>query len=82
MIAGISQLERALTLLNAVEPASFLQKRDAARASPCRAACALQFTTARFLATRRVLSERHAKEHRSKGFCWEVFCFLVARNSR
>jgi len=32
MIAGISQLERALTLLNAVEPASFLQKRDAASA--------------------------------------------------
>merc|ERR1719387_2073905 len=32
MISGITQLERALTLLNAVEPASFLQKRDAASA--------------------------------------------------
>merc|ERR1719326_1337459 len=32
MIAGISQLERALGLLNAVEPASFLQRRDAAAA--------------------------------------------------
>merc|ERR1719163_2423345 len=32
MIAGISQLERALGLLNAVEPASFLQRRNAASA--------------------------------------------------
>merc|ERR1719181_2378308 len=29
MIAGISQLERSLGLLNAVEPASFLQRRNA-----------------------------------------------------
>jgi hypothetical protein len=32
MIAGITQLERALGLLNAIEPASFLQRRDAAAA--------------------------------------------------
>merc|ERR1719217_733882 len=32
MIAGITQLERALGLLNAIEPASFLQRRDAASA--------------------------------------------------
>merc|ERR1719409_860355 len=32
MISGISQLERALGLLNAIEPASFLQRRDAASA--------------------------------------------------
>merc|ERR1719181_2544439 len=32
MIAGISQLERSLGLLNAIEPASFLQRRDAASA--------------------------------------------------
>jgi hypothetical protein len=32
MISGISQLERALGLLNAIEPASFLQRRDAATA--------------------------------------------------
>jgi hypothetical protein len=32
MISGITQLERALGLLNAIEPASFLQRRDAASA--------------------------------------------------
>jgi hypothetical protein len=32
MISGITQLERALSLLKAIEPASFLQRRDAAAA--------------------------------------------------
>ena len=75
MISGISQLERALTLLNAVEPASFLQRRDAARAS-CRPACAPQFTTARFLATQRVLSERPTHEKTPlKRFLWGGIVF-------